>query len=345
MNRDTQKKPRSWSLTISLLLAPVFAALIIWQWPIVSSKILDTKQIIETFFADIDALGERSRALMVEVEETKQITTDRVNQFDAHIAESKKLQEAIESPRKTSSHDTDESLLDEIEQLILYTNQHLSLTTDINIALKSLHKAEALLAQANNAQLSALHDSILENIKDLETVPDANTDTETMNISRQLKNLAATIDELPLQANANLKEIELGLIPKQIATKENLWLKFLNEIWEDVKGFIHIQKTSDPNTEILSPSQIHFLSESLKLKFVLMRFSLLSHDKTDFNTDLETTINWINRHYDKNSELVIDMLNKLNQLHDDNAGLKKPDISATLDEINKFRNMRNEENK
>lgn len=339
MNKDTQDTSKLRSRITSLLLAPIFAALIIWQWPIISSKILHTKQSVETFIADIDALGEKSRALMTEVEATKQTTTDRLNQLEAHLAESQKLHAAIEA----SSYDTDDDLLEEVEQWILYADQHLSITPDFSVALESLHKAEARLAQVDNAQLSALHDSIVNNIKSIETIADASA--ITVGTSHQLKNMAAIIETLPLRMNADLMEVEMDLIPIQASTAEKLWFKFFKEIWEDVKEFIHVQKASDPGTQILSPSQIYFIHENLKLKFMLLQFSLLSQDKASFNNDFEATVNWIDQHYDKNSASVVDMLQNLKQLHEDNTGLKKPDISASLDAIHNFRNMRNEENK
>lgn len=343
MNRDTQGTSKLKPRLISLLLAPFFAALIIWQWPVISSKILEAKETVETFIADIDALGENSRALMTAVEKTKLATEDRLNQLESHLVKSQELQAAIESFRETLDHDADENPLEEVAQLIHYADQHLSVTLDADVALESLRQAKALLKNVHGDQFSALQESIAEDIKGLEAIPD--TGTATMKISYQLRDLAVSIKNLPLQMNADLKEVDLDFLPQQEAAEEKLWLKFLNEIWSDVKAFIHVQKVNNPDTEILSPAQIHFLNENLKLKFMLMQFSLLSHDKTNFDTDLEAATDWINQHYDKNSDLVIDMLQELNQLHNDNAGFEQPNISASLDAIHHFQNISNEENK
>ena len=343
MNRDTKGTSKLKSRLITLLLAPFFAALIIWQWPVISSKILEAKETVENFIADIDALGENSRALMTAVEETKLATEDRLNQLEDHLVKSQELQAAIESFRETLDHDADENPLDEVAQLIHYADQHLSVTLDAGVALESLRKAKSLLKNVHGDQFSALQESIAEDIKALQAIPD--TGTATMKISYQLRDLAVSIKNLPLQMNADLKEVDLDFLPQQEAAEEKLWLKFLNEIWSDVKALIHVQKVNNPDTEILSPAQIHFLNENLKLKFMLMQFSLLSHDKTSFDTDLEAATDWINQHYDKKSELVIDMLQELNQLHNDNAGFEQPNISASLDAIHHFQNISNEENK
>ncbi len=343
MNRDTQGTSKLKSRFISLLLAPFFAALIIWQWPLISGKILEAKETVETFIADIDALGEDSRALMNAVEETKLATEDRLTQLENHLVKSQELQLAIESFRETIDQETDdENLLEEITQLIHYADQHLSVTLDTDVALDSLRQAKTLLMNTPDAQFSILHKSIAKDIESLEAIPD--TGTETMRISYQLRDMAASVKKLPLQMSADLKEVDLDFLPSQEPEDEKWWLKFLDEIWSDVKEFIHIQKANNPDTEILSPSQIHFLNENLKLKFMLMQFSLLSHDKTNFDTDLEAATDWINQHYDKNSELVIEMLQELNQLHNDNAGFEQPNISASLDAIHHFQNISNEEN-
>ena len=343
MNRDNKGTSKLKSRLISLLLAPFFAALIIWQWPVISSKILEVKETVGTFIADIDARGENSRALMTAVEETKLATEDRLNQLETHLVKSQELQAAIESFREIVDHDVDENPLDEVEQLIHYADQHLSVTLDTDVALESLRQAKSLLKNAHDDQFFALHESIAEDIKGLQAIPGAGT--ATMKISYQLRDLAASINNLPLQMNADLKEVNLDFLPQQEAAEEKLWLTFLNEIWSDVKALIRVQKVDNPDTEILSPAQIHFLNENLKLKFMLMQFSLLSHDRTSFDTDLGAATDWINQHYDKNSELVIDMLQELEQLHNDNAGFEQPNISASLDAIHHFQNISNEENK
>lgn len=343
MNRDTQGTSKLKSRFISLLLAPFFAALIIWQWPVISSKILEAKETVEIFIADIDALGEDSRALMAAVEETKLATEYRLNQLEDHLVKSQELQAAIESFRETLAHDTNDDPLEEVTQLIHYADQHLSVTLDTDVALESLQQAKVLLKNAHGTQFSALYESIEKDIAGLEAIPD--NGSVTMKISYQLRDLAASIEKLPLQMSADLKEVDIDFLPPQEPTEEKLWLKFLNEIWSDMKAFIHVQKVSNPDTEILSPSQIHFLNENLKLKFMLMQFSLLSHDKTSFDIDLDAAIDWINQHYDKNSDLVIDMIEKLNQLHNDNAGFEEPNISASLDAIHNLQNISNEENK
>ncbi len=343
MNRDSQGTSKLKSRFISLLLAPFFAALIIWQWPAISSKILEVKETVEIFIADIDALGENSRALMAAVEETKRVTEDRLNQLENHLVKSQELQAAIESFRETLAHDTDENLLEEVRQLIQYADQHLSITLDTDVALESLQQAKVLLKNAHGTQFSTLYESIEKDIENLEAIPDDGS--ITMKVSYQLRDLAASIERLPLKMSADLKEVDIDFLPPQKPTKEKLWLKLLNEIWNDVKVFIHIQKVSNSDTEILSPSQIHFLNENLKLKFMLMQFSLLSHDKTSFDIDLGAAIDWINQNYDKNSGLVISMLEELNQLHNDNVGFEKPNISASLDAIHNLQNISNEENK
>ena len=343
MNRDTQDTSKLKSRFISLLLAPFFAALIIWQWPVISSKILEAKETVEIFITDIDALGENSRALMTAVEETKLATEDRLNQLENHLVKSQELQAVIESFRETLAHDTDDNPLEEVTQLIHHANQHLSLTFDADVALESLQQAKVLLKNSHDTQFSTLYESIEKDIEGLEAIPD--NGSITMKISYQLRDLAASIEKLPLQMSADLKEVDIDFLPPQEPTEEKLWLKFLNEVWSDMKAFIHIQKVNNPDTEILSPSQINFVKENLKLKFMLMQFSLLSYDKTSFDIDLEAAVDWINQHYDKNSYLVIDMIEKLNQLHKDNAGFEEPNISASLDAIHNLQNISNGENK
>ncbi|MDP1558988.1 MAG: uroporphyrinogen-III C-methyltransferase [Nitrosomonas sp.] len=342
MNRETRiSKPRH-RLSLLLLVA-IFIIFTVWQWPSISSKISNSRQALTAYIAEIDVLGENLRALMAEVSATKSAAEDRLNQFEAQLIESQNLQVAINAQRQAFSDDPNVGVLEEIEQLITFADQHLNLTGNVKAALDNLRTAETLLQQMDNPQLLSLHAGLIKDIENLEGAPD--THTMRMEISARLNNLKATVDALPLLMDTDLTTIEIDLIPRQRPDESKLWLKFLNEIWADLKTFIHAQRVSNPEIQLLSPSQANFLKENLKLKFILMRFSLLSHDKDSFDTDLKATINWINKYYDQNSEPVITMLQALGQLQDDKVGFELPNVSASLEALHNFRNMRNEENK
>lgn len=161
-------------------------------------------------------------------------------------------------------------------------------------------------------------------------------------IAEKLSNLIEKIDTLPLVMDTHLINVGFPLV--QIGPfLDHRWHKFINEIWQDLQQLIVIQKIDNPEIELLSPLQRDLLRENIKLRLLLAQFSLLSRDQINFQENLETAINWINRHYDKQAESVIDLLSELDQLHNYTIGEAPPDVSERLDTARNFQLIFDEE--
>ncbi len=339
MDRDPQNKTQSKrfvKLTLIVIMLAAFA--ISTQWTHIVSYIANIQRKLVSEITEIDFFGQKSRNLMAEVQATKQKTENRLTQLEAELRVSKNSQTAPTISNESSLHNSKEIILIDIEQLVISAARHLDRPGNVKAALNAMKQANKLIQNINKKQLSSLRDALGKDIENLETA----THIKTMEISSQLSKLTNTIDTLPLLANSSLTDV--AFIPVEATQKsDNIWLKLLHELLQDVKELIHVKKTRTPEIKLLPPSQIHFLRENLKLKFMSARFSLISRDETNFRADLQTIISWINRYYDKKSESVIKMLRVLNQLHDKTFGIALPNVSASLDAIQNYRLNINEE--
>jgi uroporphyrin-3 C-methyltransferase len=151
----------------------------------------------------------------------------------------------------------------------------------------------------------------------------------------KLLNLIEKIDALPFAMDTHLIKVDFSL-EQLIPPQNNRWYKFINDVWQDLQQFVIVQKVDNPGIELLSPSQRKLLQENIKLQLVLAQSSLLSHDQTSFQENLETAINWINHHYDKQAGSVIDLLNQLDQLHSYTIGEATSNVSKRLDTVRNY---------
>lgn len=342
MNRETHHAVKPQRRLFPLFIVVIIVALTVWQWPKIYSQFVKIQQAVKIYIDEIDALGQKKRALIADVAATRQTAEERLSQYEIRLAESQKNQVAFDAISELSPNDPNSAALDNIEQQIIFADLHLNLGGNVKAALSALQKAQSLAQHIENEALSSLKSNLKQDIEDLA----AASSIDTKAIISHLDDLTAEVDTMPLIMDVNLTEINIDVTPKHIdADNNSTWFKFINEIWQDAKAFIHVQKVSRPAIQFLSPSQIYFLRENLKLKFLLMRFSLLSHDNNSFNTDLQATISWINEYFDRNSEPVTDMLQALAQLQDDEIGVELPNVSASLKEIHNYRIKRDEENK
>lgn len=339
MNRETHdtEKPKSRLLPFIFLI--IIIALVVWQWPIINNQLVKTQQSIKNYFAEIDALGQKKRALMAEVAATQQLANKRLNEYEATLDESQKNQEALDATVNEFSQDPISDTLETIEQQIIFAILHLNVGGDINAALSAIQKAQTLVQEVDDEQLAPFKSSLKENIETLQTA--SSIDIKAM--GSRVADLTDKIDSLPLASESSLTPVDINFLSRSTPPENGAWLNLFHEIWQDAKSFIHVKKVSDPEIELLSPSQAYFLRENLKLKFLLMRFSLLSGDINEFNTDLHAAISWINQYYNKEDTSVTNLLQALEQLHEDGSGFELPDIAESLDEIHNYRIKRNEE--
>lgn len=343
MNRETHytEKPRRRLLPLFIIII-IIAALAAWQWPTINRQFVKIQQTVKSHIDEIDALGENKRMLMADVAATRQAAEERLSQYEIRLAESKKHQEAFDAISEESANDPIGAALEDIEQQIIFADLHLNLGGNVKAALSAMQEAQFLAQEIEDEDLSSLQNKLEQDIENLQAV----SSKETAAIISYINDLAEKIDTMPLLMDDNLTEVDIDVTPNHTpVNRDSRWFKFIDELWQDTKSFIHVQKVSRPVVQLLPPSQIYFLRENLKLKFLLMRFSLLSHDFDSFNADLQVAVSWINQYFDRNSEPVTDMLHALAQLQDDESGLELPNVSASLEEIHNYRIKRDEENK
>ncbi|MCO6427833.1 uroporphyrinogen-III C-methyltransferase [Nitrosomonas communis] len=148
----------------------------------------------------------------------------------------------------------------------------------------------------------------------------------------KLSNLIEKIDALPFAMDNHLIKVDLA---KLVSPQDNRWHKFINDIWQDLQQFIVVQRIDNPEIVLLSPSQRQLLQENIKLQLLLAQFSFLSHDQINFQTNLETAVNLIKRHYDTQAESVVDLLNQVNQLY--SYPIEAPfNVSKRLDTVRNY---------
>lgn len=343
MNRETHHTEKPPRRLLPLFIVVIIAALTVWQWPKIIDQFAKIQQTVMSHIDEIDALGEKKRALMADVAATQQTAEERLSQYEIRLAESQKHQEAFDAISEESSNDPISTALENIEQQIIIADLHLNLGGNVKAALGALQKAQSLAQEIEDEDLSSLQSKLTQDIENLI----AASSKETGAIISHVDDLAEKIDTMPLIMDASLTKVDIDdVTPGHVSTSnDSIWFKFIDEIWQDTKSFVHVQKVSRPVVQLLSPSQIYFLRENLKLKFLLMRFSLLSHDFDSFNTDLQVAVSWINQYFDRNAEPVTDMLHALAQLQEDDIGIELPNVSASLEEIHNYRIKRDEENK
>jgi uroporphyrin-3 C-methyltransferase len=325
----TPAKPE-WRFNLALLISLVLAAVMAWQWFDSRNRIAELQQEFAKSLADTVGIIKDNRAIVKDSQDALRETQVKLGLLESKLAQSQSQQVALENLYQELSRNSDEWAFAQVEQMLDIASQQLQLAGNVKAALIALQTADARLSRIDRPQFIALRKAINKDIDRLKAVPYA----DSVAISAQLDDLISRVDNLPLAMNMLPRSGRYAAGEQPV---QGVWLRFAREIWKDIKQLVRIQNTAEQEIPLLTPDQVFFLHENLKLRLLSARLALLLHDETSFKSDINTAQEWIARYYDNSSEATKAALASLHQLHENRISLQIPNISASLDAARNFK--------
>ena len=259
------------------------------------------------------------------------------NRLAAMAAGQQELTKYIEVLREKDQHLRKDWLVMEAEYLIQLANYRLLFERDINTAIVALHAADVRLKDAGDPALLNTRKAIADSIQALKQIDQADLAGLSLTISAVNKELA----QLPLntpdpvskahEANADLAETK----------KVTSWKELPAAIWKDLKTLIVIRDHEQPVGPLLSPQQRFFLVENLRLQLEQARLAMLTGQADVYQERIQTAMQWIEQHFDKEAATTKSTLETLQQLRHAAIAPELPDISAAYQALQKYRNNNN----
>lgn len=318
---------------LGLAAAVVALVLIGWQW-------LDSRQYGNTLeqnlgrrLADFDSRSKESQIVAARAQEESRQALVKLGMLEQKLAESQNQQAALEALYQELSRNRDESVLAEVEQILLVANQQLQLAGNPKAALIALQTADSRLQRLDKAQFISLRKTIVKDIERLQALPTV----DVVGYSLRLDSLSGMMDDLPLVIGGELPANPAAAKPRG---EERPWAKLGWEIWLDMKQLVRIQHVDTPDAPLLAPSQAYFLRENIKLRLLSARLALLRHDETTYKADLKTADTWLRRHFDTKAKSTQSALATLKQLASGPVSIEMPDISASLNAVRNYKLVR-----
>ena len=295
-------------------------------------------------------------------------TNSRFKLLEVELAESIDKQKILEDLFRDLAPNHNEATIENVEQLLLIANYQLKLANNIDSAIVAMQEADVRLRRINHPKVSYLQEILIKDIDLLKSVPKI----DIIGIGLSLDNLIETIDQLPLEIERTLlsenngtpkitntsSKPEASSTPKAsqpwdrfLETLQDffndtplsggIFEEFLREIWSDIKELVNfkelIRVEHVGKQDIPPPSHSYFLRENLKLRLLAAHNALLARNAENFQAYIKTSIEWINKHFNTQSELGISMLETLKKLHDHKITITAPNISTSYDAVRQYR--------
>lgn len=287
--------------------------------------------------ADLDRQLGQSAALTRRLQTQVIDAQNRLEQFEAKLAETQTQRIALEEMYRELSRAPDDWLLAEVEQTLNIAAQQLTLAGNVRAAIGALQSADARLARADKLQTAAMRRAINADLEKLKALPWVDLTGMTV----KLDALVQQIDTLPLASGpgsivatppANIRKPEDGT---------QSWVgRLADDAWREFRELVRIRKVGADEAGLLSPNQTYFLKENLKLRLLSARMALLARDEANYREDLKLARTWITKYFDPQAKPTAAALANLKVLQDSALNIAVPDINASLNAVRAARAAR-----
>lgn len=313
----------------------VIAALstLAWQWLNTRHKFNEIELSLSQKLEQYQAINKQSLALAKQADERSTQANMRTIVLEQRLAESRDQQEALQTLYTQLAESRESTAVAEVEQLLNIANQQLQLSGNVKSALLALQAAQKRLEPLELPRAIQLRETLNQEIENLREIPQV----DVISMSAQLTHLSELCSKLPLiserQPTLNAQAAAKNL-PDQATTTLQ---KLANNIWEDIKNLVTVERINKPEPPLLAVDQSFYLRENLKLKLLTARVALLQHDEATYKADLNSVKTWLNEYFDTKHPDTIKAFNLLNKLSSNNISIELPQLSESFAAVSRYK--------
>lgn len=334
-------QPASRQRPLLLLAVVALAVLLAWQWYDSRARIDNLRQDFAKRLVDNDAQVRESSSLAKQNQELATALQARLTLLETGFDAAQSQQVALESMYQELSRTRDERLLAEVEQSITIAAQQLQLAGNVEAALIALNGADARLAKAAQPQFLPLRKLIAREIANLTALPVA----DISGMALKIESIVAQVDGFPMAFEQRPKiENARGAASARKtndkaakAAEPAWWQALLNDLWNEIRQLIRVERIDHADPGLLPPTQAYFLRENIKLRLVNARLALLARDARSFREDTRQVAEWLDRYFDTQSPQVKYAITTLRGLSTLDVVQQAPSLNETLAAVRNFK--------
>jgi len=323
-----KRASRRLKIALSLSLLSLIAVALLWL-----SSIKNMQNLEHDLATKLDTFNEKNQQSLALAKNADTRSTEvaaRSEILEEKYTESFDQQAALKALYQELANNREERMLSDVEQLLVIANQQLQLAGNIKPALLALQAADTKLQGFDSTKAVQLRKSINQDIQRLQNLPLA----DITSISLTLGNLSQRVDQLALVSDRHPSSPQNKVAPD---LSNNPWRRLTQEIWQDIKGMVRIERIDRPELPLLTPEQTFFLRENIKLHLLTARIALLRHDEITYKIDLEAAQSAIKLHFDGRETLTQNTLDEIKGLTNNHISTELPDIEQSLRLLNQYK--------
>src|SRR5574343_1609800 len=303
-------------------LAVAIAALALagWQWIETRQKLIATQQEVSRKLAEFDTSNKEERGARKQTSEQIEALHARLGALDGKLAEIQGQSATLQTLYQDIARSREEVTLLEVEQAITLAGQQLQLAGNVPVAVLALQTADNRLARLDRPAYLPLRKAVAKDIERLNALPFV----DMPGVSLRLEQLILGVDKLPLTAYGRPQE---KTDAQKAAAAAPWWQRTGDEVWQELKGLVRIQRFDRDDPALLAPGQGYFLRENLKLRLLNARLALFSRDQWTYRNELKVAQDWLGRHFEANDKAVGAAQTTLRQMTATEINVELPNLN------------------
>lgn len=260
----------------------------------------------------------------------------------------KELESSIVQVQRQLGKTRGDWLIADAEYLLSVANQRLHLMGDINTTREALEAADQRLRESGDAAVYKVREQITKELIQLNSVttPDIVGMYSTVQL---LKERSSSLSVFLPYSGKEPTNLEQSAYEKTLRGEEQTTLseqghELLNEIAQQLEGYVVIRHTEQPVKAILTPEQVDFIREQLSVKLEMIKVALIQQNDSLFQTNIADAKQWLLKNFseDKETKLFAAELDKLSGIQ---LRAQLPDISGSLKMLKDVSKLRLETDK
>ena len=309
----------TWLATVIAFMA-VVGCVLLWQ------KLNGIQEQLARQSADAGAVSAAANAMAKQAQEIALDTAAKLAVAEARLSEVSLQRTQLEELMQSLSRSRDENLVVDIESAVRLAQQQAQLTGSVEPLLAALKSAEQRVTRAAQPRLTPLQRAMARDLARIKATVLADTPALLV----KLDELALLADDVPV-ANALVPQRTTEPLKRKAEESVTSWWGRLGlAVRDELHTLVRVGRVETPEAALLSPEQVFFLRENLKLKILNARLGLLARQTDSARADLATAAMSLSRYFDNGSRKTQTALNLLQQVQGQMRSLELPRMDDTL---------------
>lgn len=282
---------------------------------------------------DVNQVQQSTRQSTGEVSGALESSDQRLGQLQSRLEENDQALSRV-MEELTRSQQTDERQWQnaEIEYLLRMANQRLQLERDISGAQSLLETADQRLRQIDNPAQLPVRRAIASELSQLKSLPDVDQNGLFLTLSA----MAGQVDDLPLSQESEA----LAAQKDDGSLFTGGWREQLSRMGTQLKDLVTVRRHDEPLEALITPTQEGYLRQNVRLLLEQAQLGVMRSNGEIYRESLERAGTLITTYFRTDDSNIQRLQKQLESLSQRNISPELPDISGSVDAINKLQNAR-----